>query len=56
MKGPRCDPEVAEAVKSRGDFFRLVANHAYTIPGTTQTGGWLSLSSRKESRGPRLGP
>jgi 16S rRNA (guanine(527)-N(7))-methyltransferase RsmG len=35
MKGPGCDPEVAEAVESGGDFFKLEADHAYTIPGTT---------------------
>ena len=35
MKGPGCDPEVAEAVSSRGELFRLAADHAYTIPGTT---------------------
>ena len=35
MKGPGCDAEVSEAVNSRGDLFRLAADHAYTIPGTT---------------------
>jgi 16S rRNA (guanine527-N7)-methyltransferase len=35
MKGPGCDQEVEQAVKSRGDIFRLAADHAYTIPGTT---------------------
>src|SRR5262249_8439069 len=35
MKGPDCDEEVDEAVKSRGNFFRLSADHAYKIPGTT---------------------
>ena len=35
MKGPGCEAEMAEAVASRGDSFRLAADHAYTIPGTT---------------------
>jgi 16S rRNA (guanine(527)-N(7))-methyltransferase RsmG len=35
MKGPGCDQEVEDAVKSRGTSFRLAADHAYTIPGTT---------------------
>src|SRR5262249_18040855 len=34
MKGPDCDEEVDEAAKSRGNFFRLSADHAYEIPGT----------------------
>ncbi len=35
MKGPGCDLEVEEAVKSRGEIFRLAADQAYSIPGTT---------------------
>ena len=35
MKGPLCDPEVAEAVESRNNSFRLAADYSYTIPGTT---------------------
>ncbi|HWE37006.1 MAG TPA: 16S rRNA (guanine(527)-N(7))-methyltransferase RsmG [Isosphaeraceae bacterium] len=35
MKGPDCDAEVAEARRSRSDDFRLVADHDYSIPGTT---------------------
>ena len=35
MKGPDCDPEIAEAKISHAGSFRLVADHAYTIPGTT---------------------
>jgi 16S rRNA (guanine(527)-N(7))-methyltransferase RsmG len=35
MKGPGCDQEVDEALKSRGNLFRLAADHAYAIPGTT---------------------
>src|SRR5262249_41997481 len=34
MKGPDCDAEVAEASDSHADSFRLVSDHAYTIPGT----------------------
>ena len=34
MKGPDCNAEIAEARKSHEASFRLVANHAYTIPGT----------------------
>ena len=29
MKGPGCDHEVDDAVTSRGDLFRLAADHAY---------------------------
>jgi 16S rRNA (guanine527-N7)-methyltransferase len=35
MKGPDCDAEVAEARRSHPQDFRLVADHPYTIPGTT---------------------
>ncbi|MDR3634618.1 MAG: 16S rRNA (guanine(527)-N(7))-methyltransferase RsmG [Isosphaeraceae bacterium] len=35
MKGPECDAEIAEARQTRADSFRLVADHAYAIPGTT---------------------
>ncbi len=35
MKGPECDREIAEARASHAELFRLVADHAYTIPGTT---------------------
>lgn len=34
MKGPECDPEVAEARRSHAGSFRLMADHAYRIPGT----------------------
>ena len=34
MKGPDCDAEVAEARGSHAEDFRLVADHAYQIPGT----------------------
>ena len=52
MKGPGCDPEVAEAVGSRGDSFRLAADHAYTIPGTTHDRR-LVVFERRESEGTR---
>ena len=45
MKGPGCDLEVAEAVKTRGEAFRLAADHAYSIPGTTHDGGWSSSNA-----------
>ncbi|WP_406695010.1 16S rRNA (guanine(527)-N(7))-methyltransferase RsmG [Singulisphaera sp. Ch08] len=34
MKGPDCDAEIAEAAKTHADRYRLVADHAYQIPGT----------------------
>lgn len=35
MKGPDCNDEIAEARRTHDGLFRLVADHAYTIPGTT---------------------
>jgi 16S rRNA (guanine527-N7)-methyltransferase len=35
MKGPECDDEIAEAGRAPGAAFRLAADHAYVIPGTT---------------------
>jgi 16S rRNA (guanine(527)-N(7))-methyltransferase RsmG len=35
MKGPECDAEIAQAGESHAGAFRLVADHAYSIPGTT---------------------
>ncbi|WP_250847187.1 16S rRNA (guanine(527)-N(7))-methyltransferase RsmG [Aquisphaera insulae] len=35
MKGPECDDEIAQAAREHGAFFRLEADHAYEIPGTT---------------------
>jgi 16S rRNA (guanine(527)-N(7))-methyltransferase RsmG len=35
MKGPECDAELAQAAETHADAFRLVADHAYSIPGTT---------------------
>ncbi len=34
MKGPGCDPELAEAESTHVALFRLAADHAYTISGT----------------------
>ena len=34
MKGPDCSDEIAEAKTSHAETFRLVADHAYQIPGT----------------------
>jgi 16S rRNA (guanine527-N7)-methyltransferase len=34
MKGPDCDTEIAEARQSHAGSFRLLADHAYQIPGT----------------------
>jgi 16S rRNA (guanine527-N7)-methyltransferase len=34
MKGPKCEPEIALAERSHAAAFRLIANHAYDIPGT----------------------
>lgn len=35
MKGPDCDQEIAQAAESHAGLFRLIADHAYSIPGTT---------------------
>lgn len=35
MKGPDCDDEIADAERSHAGLFRMVNDHAYTIPGTT---------------------
>jgi 16S rRNA (guanine(527)-N(7))-methyltransferase RsmG len=51
MKGPGCDPEVAEAVNSRGDCFQLAANHAYTIPGTTHDRRLVVFERREREQG-----
>ena len=34
MKGPDCGAEILESAKSHAKLFRLVADHAYQIPGT----------------------
>ncbi len=34
MKGPECDPEIAEADQTHAAAFRLAADHSYSIPGT----------------------
>ncbi len=35
MKGPDCDGEIGDAARSHASSFRLVADHAYTIPDTS---------------------
>ena len=35
MKGPDCNDEVSEAATSHAGIFRVVADHSYSIPGTT---------------------
>lgn len=35
MKGPDCDDEIAEAGRTHAETFRLVADHHYSIPGTS---------------------
>jgi len=35
MKGPDCDQEIGEAAESHAGLFRMVSDHAYSIPGTT---------------------
>lgn len=35
MKGPECDAEIARAARSHAESFRLISDHAYSIPGTT---------------------
>ena len=34
MKGPDCDQEIADARVSHASTFRIIADHAYQIPGT----------------------
>lgn len=34
MKGPECDAEIAQAGQECESFFRLEADHSYSIPGT----------------------
>ena len=34
MKGPECDPEIADADQTHAAAFRLAADHSYSIPGT----------------------
>jgi len=34
MKGPKCDPEIKEAIESMSRFYRLERDIAYTIPHT----------------------
>src|SRR5207248_2776453 len=34
MKGPACDPEIAQAAETHAGRFRRIADHAYAIPGT----------------------
>jgi 16S rRNA (guanine527-N7)-methyltransferase len=52
MKGPGCDPEVEEAVTSRGELFRFAADHAYTIPGTTHDRRLLVFERLKSELAP----
>ena len=54
MKGPHCDLEVDEAVKSRGEFFSLEADHAYTIPGTTHHRRLVVFERLETEKTPRL--
>ncbi len=35
MKGPDCDQEIASAAQSHAKLFRILADHAYPIPGTS---------------------
>ncbi len=35
MKGPDCEEEIAEARRTHAELFRMAADHAYAIPGTT---------------------
>jgi 16S rRNA (guanine(527)-N(7))-methyltransferase RsmG len=52
MKGPGCDQEVEEAVKLRGLSFRLAADHAYTIPGTTHDRRLVVFEKLESEAGP----
>lgn len=55
MKGPDCDAEIAQAKESHADSFRLVADHAYAIPGTTHDRR-LVVYERLESAAPVQAP
>jgi 16S rRNA (guanine(527)-N(7))-methyltransferase RsmG len=35
MKGPECGAEIARAAETHSGLFRLVADHAYTLPGSS---------------------
>lgn len=35
MKGPNVDPEIGVAAKEAGEFYKLVEDHAYTLPHTS---------------------
>ena len=63
MKGPGCDPEIAEAKRDWSNHFRLQADHVYSIPGTLhdrrlvvyeRTEADAPISSKPSSRPSRL--
>ena len=51
MKGPECDSEIADAGRLQARLFKLAADHAYAIPGTTHHRRLL-VYERLESRCP----
>jgi 16S rRNA (guanine527-N7)-methyltransferase len=52
MKGPECDLEIAAAQQEHGNLFRLAADRAYEIPGTSHKRRLL-VYERQESPSPR---
>jgi 16S rRNA (guanine527-N7)-methyltransferase len=55
MKGPECDDEVAAARQDHAKLFRLVADHAYEIPGTPHQRRLLIYESQKSPSTRRAG-
>jgi 16S rRNA (guanine(527)-N(7))-methyltransferase RsmG len=54
MKGPACDAEIAQAAVSHANIFQLIADHAYTIPGTPHARRLLVYERLEGDTPPRL--
>jgi 16S rRNA (guanine527-N7)-methyltransferase len=55
MKGPACDDEIALAAKSQAGRFRLAADHAYWIPGTSHHRRLVVFERLEAPARPRVG-
>jgi 16S rRNA (guanine527-N7)-methyltransferase len=55
MKGPECDPEIAQAKETHAGLFRLAADHSYVIPGTPHVRR-LVVYERLEGQGALVSP
>ncbi|CAN5906712.1 RNA methyltransferase [soil metagenome] len=53
LKGPDCDPEIAEALRFHAGQFRLTADHSYQIPGT-EHGRRLVIFERLDTPSPKV--